>query len=41
VVAFNHSLEVVGDVAKEEANDNPLNTIFSAKRLIGRQLDDT
>jgi hypothetical protein len=41
VVAFNDSGEVVGDVAKEEAFGNPRNTIFLAKRLIGRQFNDT
>jgi len=41
VVAFNDSGEVVGDVAKEEAYGNPRNTIFLAKRLIGRQFNDT
>jgi L1 cell adhesion molecule like protein len=41
VVAFNDSGEVVGDVAKDKAFGNRRNTIFLAKRLIGRQFNDT
>jgi heat shock protein 1/8 len=31
---------LIGDPAKSQAQDNPVNTIFDAKRLIGRNLND-
>jgi actin-like ATPase involved in cell morphogenesis len=41
VVAFNENNEVIiGESAKDRAYSNPRNTIFSAKRLIGRKLSD-
>ena len=41
VVAFTKSGErVVGQAAKRQAITNPKNTIFSAKRLIGRKYDE-
>ena len=41
VVAFTESGErLVGQIAKRQAITNPLNTIFSVKRLIGRKFDD-
>ncbi|MBI4794346.1 MAG: molecular chaperone DnaK [Deltaproteobacteria bacterium] len=41
VVAFTDSGErLVGQIAKRQAITNPLNTIFSVKRLIGRKFDD-
>lgn len=39
-VAFNETERLVGDSAKAGASINPLNTIFDAKRLIGRQYND-
>ena len=40
-VAFTDSNErLVGDSAKNQAPGNPFNTIFDAKRLIGRKFDD-
>jgi len=30
----------VGDAAKNAAHSNPENTVFDAKRLIGRKVDD-
>ena len=40
VVAFTKDGErVVGQAAKRQAITNPKNTIFSAKRLIGRKFD--
>jgi len=41
VVAFTKSGErLVGQAAKRQAVTNPTNTIFSAKRLIGRKFDE-
>jgi molecular chaperone DnaK len=41
VVAFAESGELlVGQIAKRQAMTNPTNTVFAAKRLIGRKFDD-
>lgn len=41
-VAFNDTDRLIGDAAKNQAAVNPSNTIFDAKRLIGRKyLDET
>ena len=40
VVAFTESGErLVGQIAKRQAITNPLNTVFSVKRLIGRKFE--
>merc|ERR1712164_132759 len=39
-VAFNDSERLVGDAAKNQAAMNPSNTVFDAKRLIGRSYND-
>ena len=39
-VAFNDSERLVGDPAKGQCAMNPTNTVFDAKRLIGRKFDD-
>ena len=40
-VAFTDSERLIGESAKYQAAANPKNTIFDAKRLIGRKLDDS
>ena len=41
VVAFTESGErLVGQIAKRQAITNPINTVFSIKRLIGRKFED-
>merc|ERR1719486_397433 len=39
-VAFTESERLIGESAKNQAAMNPSNTIFDAKRLIGRSFDD-
>jgi L1 cell adhesion molecule like protein len=39
-VAFNDEERIIGDGAKSQAASNPHNTIFDAKRLIGRKFSD-
>ena len=39
-VAFTDSERLIGDAAKNQAAMNPTNTVFDAKRLIGRQFGD-
>ncbi|XP_074284326.1 heat shock cognate 70 kDa protein-like [Silene latifolia] len=39
-VAFNDTQRLIGDAAKNQAAVNPSNTIFDAKRLIGRKFND-
>jgi heat shock protein 1/8 len=39
-VAFTDDERLVGDAAKNQAAGNPLNTVFDAKRLIGRRFED-
>jgi heat shock protein 1/8 len=40
-VAFTDSERLIGDAAKNQAAANPKNTVFDAKRLIGRKIDDS
>ena len=40
-VAFTEDERLVGDAAKNQASMNPENTIFDAKRLIGRKFHDS
>ncbi|XP_058741075.1 heat shock 70 kDa protein 4-like [Vicia villosa] len=40
-VAFTDSQRLVGDAAHNQAASNPANTIFDAKRLIGRKYSDS
>ncbi len=39
-VAFTDEERLVGDAAKHQITKNPTNTVFDAKRLIGRKYDD-
>ena len=39
-VAFTESERLIGEAAKNQAAMNPKNTIFDAKRLIGRNFSD-
>jgi len=40
-VAFTDSERLIGDAAKNQAAMNPTNTVFDAKRLIGRKFSDS
>ena len=39
-VGFTETERLVGDAAKNQVARNPTNTIFDAKRLIGRKFKD-
>lgn len=39
-VSFTDEEKLVGDAAKSQASMNPKNTVYDAKRLIGRKADD-
>ena len=39
-VSFTEEERLIGDAAKALASTNPTNTVFDAKRLIGRRYDD-
>ncbi len=39
-VAFTDQETLVGDAAKNQVSRNPENTVFDAKRLIGRKFTD-
>jgi heat shock protein 1/8 len=39
-VAFSESERLIGDAAKNQVAMNPYNTVFDAKRLIGRRFED-
>ncbi|XP_003621979.2 heat shock cognate 70 kDa protein [Medicago truncatula] len=40
-VAFTNDQRLIGDAAKNQAASNPANTVFDAKRLIGRKFSDS
>lgn len=39
-VAFTDDERLIGEAAKNQAPQNPTNTVFDAKRLVGRQYSD-
>ena len=39
-VAFTESERIIGEGAKSQIASNPKNTVFDAKRLIGKKFDD-
>ena len=39
-VAFTETERIIGDGAKNQASMNPENTVYDAKRLIGRKFSD-
>ncbi|XP_021737558.1 heat shock 70 kDa protein 18-like [Chenopodium quinoa] len=39
-VAFNQAQRLIGEAAKNQATSNPVNSVFDAKRLIGRRFTD-
>ena len=39
-MAFTDTERLIGDAAKNQVAMNPHNTVFDAKRLIGRKFDD-
>ena len=39
-VSFSDTERLIGDAAKNQIAMNPTNTVFDAKRLIGRRFDD-
>ncbi|CAG8833881.1 10895_t:CDS:2, partial [Gigaspora margarita] len=39
-VAFTDTKRLIGDTAKNQVSMNPYNTVFDAKRLIGRRFID-
>ena len=38
-VAFTETERLIGDAAKNQCASNPINTVYDAKRLLGRQFD--
>ena len=39
-VSFTETERIIGDGAKSASTQNPLNTVYDAKRLIGREFND-
>ena len=39
-VSFADNERLIGDAAKSQVNSNPTNTVFDAKRLIGRKMNE-
>merc|ERR1711916_374993 len=40
-VSFTDNERLIGDAAKNQSSSNPSNTVYDAKRLIGREFNDS
>ena len=40
-MAFTETERLIGDAAKNQSAKNPYNTVFDAKRLIGRKFNES
>jgi len=40
IVAFTETERLIGDAAKNQANNNPTNTVYDSKRMLGKSFND-